>query len=61
MGEITFIKNGYSTVIHDDGSITTTALDRCDQCLEWVSEAGGLKIRDYGQEVLVWLCASCRA
>ena len=61
MGELTFIKDGYSTVIHDDGSITTTALDRCDQCLEWQSTSGGLQIRDYGQEVLIWLCAECRA
>jgi hypothetical protein len=61
MGEITFIKDGYASVIHDDGSITTTALDRCDQCLEWQATSGGLQIRDYGQEVLMWLCASCRA
>ena len=61
MGEITFIKDGYSTVIHDDGSITTTALDKCDQCGQWQSKSGGLQIRDYGQEVLIWLCAECRA
>ena len=61
MGELTFIKDGYSTVIHDDGSTTTTALDRCDQCLEWQTKSGGLQIRDYGQEVLIWLCAECRA
>ncbi len=61
MGEITFIKNGYSTVIKTDGSITTTALDQCDQCLNWVTESGGLKIRDVGQEVVLWLCAECRA
>ena len=61
MGEITFIKDGYASVIHDDGNITTTALDRCDQCLEWQAQSGGLAIRDHGQEVLVWLCAKCRA
>jgi hypothetical protein len=61
MGEITFIKDGYASVIHDDGTITTTALDRCDQCLEWQSTSGGLSVRDYGQEVTVWLCSTCRA
>lgn len=61
MGEITFIKDGYASVIHDDGTITTTALDRCDQCLEWQTTSGGLSIRDYGQEVIMWLCAKCRA
>jgi hypothetical protein len=61
MGEITFIKDGYASVIHDDGTITTTALDRCDHCLEWQTQSGGLKIRDYGQEILIWLCAECRA
>jgi hypothetical protein len=60
MGEITFIKDGYASVIHDDGSITTTALDRCDECLEWQTSAGGLSIRDHGQEVVMWVCAKCR-
>jgi hypothetical protein len=61
MGEITFIKDGYASVIHDDGSITTTALDRCDQCLEWQPQSGGLALRNVGQEVVIWLCAECRA
>jgi hypothetical protein len=60
MGEITFIKDGYASVIHDDGTITTTALDRCDECLEWQTNAGGLTIRDHGQEVVIWVCAKCR-
>jgi hypothetical protein len=60
MGEITFIKDGYASVIHDDGTITTTALDRCDECLEWQTTAGGLTIRDHGQEVVIWVCAKCR-
>ena len=60
MGEITFIKDGYASVIHDDGSITITALDRCDECLEWQTTAGGLTIRDHGQEVVIWVCAKCR-
>lgn len=61
MGEITFIKDGYATVIHDNGDMTVTALDRCDQCLQWQTTSGGLQIRDYGQEVTMWLCAECRA
>jgi hypothetical protein len=60
MGEITFIKDGHASVIHDDGTITTTALDRCDECLEWQTSAGGLTIRDHGQEVVIWVCAKCR-
>ena len=60
MGEITFIKDGHATVIHDDGSVTTTALDRCDQCLQWTKPGAGLTIRDYAQEVVIWLCAECR-
>ena len=61
MGEITFIKDGHASVIHDDGSITTTALDRCDQCLEWQAQSGGLALRNVGQEIVIWLCAECRA
>jgi hypothetical protein len=61
MGEITFIKDGYATTIHDNGDMTVITMDQCDQCLEWVSSNGGLKVRDVGQEVVVWLCANCRA
>jgi hypothetical protein len=61
MGEITFIKNGISTTIHDDGSTSSTTVDKCDYCDEWVGTLGGLTIRDIGNEVLTWLCAQCRA
>jgi hypothetical protein len=61
VGEITFIKNGLATTIHDDGSTTSLPMDQCDQCGEWVNPDGGLKIRDVGQEVVIWLCAQCRA
>lgn len=60
MSEITFIKDGYATVIHDDGSVTVTALDRCDQCLEWQTTSRGLTIRDYAGEPVIWVCAKCR-
>ena len=61
MSEITFIKNGYATTIHDDGSMTTTLLDKCDQCQEWSSQTDGLQVRDVGREIVIWLCAQCRA
>jgi hypothetical protein len=61
MGEITFIKDGYATTIHDNGDMTVTALDRCDQCHQWSSQTDGLQVRDVGQEVVIWLCAECRA
>jgi hypothetical protein len=61
MGEITFIKNGISTTIHDDGSTSSTPVDRCDYCDQWVSQLGGLTIRDIGLEAVTWLCAECRA
>ena len=61
MGEITFIKNGISTTIHDDGTTSSSAVDRCDYCDEWASQEGGLTIRDVGLEAVTWLCAECRA
>ena len=61
MGELTFIKNGLATTIHDDGSKTVVPMDQCDQCNEWVTRDGGLSIRDVGQEIVIWLCAQCRA
>ena len=61
MGEITFIKDGYASVIHDDGTITTTALDRCDNCLEWQPKAGGLELHEVGGGVVIWVCVKCRA
>ena len=61
MGELTFIKGGLATTIHDDGSTTVTELDKCDYCGDWVSKLGGLTIRDVGLEVVTWLCAECRA
>jgi hypothetical protein len=61
MGEITFIKNGISTTIHDDGSTSSTPVDRCDYCDQWVGKTGGLTIRDVGLEAVTWLCAECRA
>jgi len=61
MGELTFIKGGLATTIHDDGSTSVTELDKCDYCGEWTTKLGGLTIRDVGLEVVTWLCAKCRA
>lgn len=61
MGELTFIKDGYATTIHDDGSVTTTALDQCDQCFNWEPQVGGLSVKDVGGSNVIWVCAKCRA
>jgi hypothetical protein len=61
MGELTFIKDGFATTIHDNGDMTVVKMDQCDQCHNWVSSSGGLQVRDVGQEVVIWLCAECRA
>jgi hypothetical protein len=61
MGELTFIKDGFATTIHNNGDITVRKMDQCDQCHEWVSTGGGLQVGDVGQEIVIWLCAECRA
>jgi GTPase len=60
MGELTFIKDGYATTIHDDGTTTTTVLDQCDECFNWEPQAGGLSITDVGRAAVIWICAKCR-
>jgi hypothetical protein len=61
VGEITYIKDGIALTIHDNGETSATPVDKCDYCGEWVSQTGGLTIRDVGLEVVTWLCAECRA
>jgi hypothetical protein len=61
MGELTFIKDGYATTIHDDGNITVVAAQYCDQCKSWQTGLGGFNVRDVAGEVVMWLCADCRA
>jgi hypothetical protein len=61
MGEITFIKNGVSTTIHDNGDLTIKDSTLCDQCERWVSPLGGWAVRDHTGEVVMWLCAECRS
>ena len=61
MGELTFIKDGLATTIHDNGDMTVVAAKQCDECYEWRTELGGFSYRDVSGEVVLWLCAQCRA
>lgn len=61
MGELTFIRSGIATTIHDDGSTSTVAAQQCDQCFKWQSTLGGIEIRDVSGMSVMWLCAECRA
>ena len=61
MGELTFIKDGVATTIHDNGEMTVVAAKQCDGCFEWRTELGGFAYRDVSREVVLWLCAQCRA
>jgi hypothetical protein len=60
MGELTFIKNGVATTIHDDGEMTVVAAKQCDECAQWHTALGGFSYRDVAGEVVLWLCAQCR-
>jgi len=61
MGELTFIKDGVSTTIHDNGEVTVLNVVLCDECEKWVSPVGGWPVRDHTGEVVMWLCAECRS
>jgi hypothetical protein len=61
VGELTFIKDGLATTIHDNGDMTVIAAKQCDQCYEWHTALGGFNVRDVSGEVVLWLCAQCRA
>jgi hypothetical protein len=61
MGELTFIKDGVATTIHDNGEITVIAAKQCDECFKWHTALGGFDVRDVSGEVVLWLCAQCRA
>lgn len=61
MGELTFIKDGLSTTIHDNGDITILKATLCDECKKWTTPLGGFSVRDQSGEVVMWLCAECRA
>ena len=61
MSELTFIKDGVAITIHDNGDMTVVAAQQCDECFEWHTTLGGLLVRDVSGEVVLWLCAQCRA
>lgn len=60
MGELTFIKDGVSTTIHDNGEVTVLKVILCDECEKYVTPLGGWFVRDHTGEVVMWLCAECR-
>jgi hypothetical protein len=60
MGEMTFIKAGIATTIHDNGDVTSRVTTICDGCHKQVSPDNGLTIRDTGNEVVLWLCEVCK-
>jgi hypothetical protein len=61
MGELTFIKDGLATTIHDNGDITIIKAKQCDECNKWHTALGGFSYRDVSGEIVIWLCAQCRA
>lgn len=61
MGDLTFIRDGLATTIHDNGDVTVLAAKQCDQCNKWDTTLGGFSVRDVSGEVVMWLCAQCRA
>ena len=61
MGDITFIRDGLATTIHDNGDTTIVKAQQCDECYEWHTALGGFSYRDVAGEVVLWLCAQCRA
>jgi hypothetical protein len=60
MGDMTFIKNGIATRIHDNGDISSSVAIECDGCHKQSSPDNGLTIRDAGNEVVLWLCEACK-
>jgi hypothetical protein len=61
MGELTFIKDGIATTIHDNGDTTVVNAKQCDSCYKWDTALGGFSYLDVSGEVVLWLCQQCRA
>ena len=59
MGEMTFIKNGVATTIHDNGDVSSAPAERCDKCNELKSGDFGFKVIDISGTVILWLCKEC--
>jgi hypothetical protein len=60
MGEMTFIKAGIATTIHDNGDVTSRVTVICDGCHKESSPDNGRTVVDTGGEVLLWLCEACK-
>jgi hypothetical protein len=60
MGEMTFIKAGIATTIHDNGDVSSRVAITCDGCHTERNPDNGLTIRDTGNEVIMWLCEACK-
>ena len=48
MGEMTFIKQGIATTIHDNGDVTSSIAVECDGCNKLQRQDGGHSITDTG-------------
>ncbi len=60
MGEMTFIKQGIATTIHDNGDVTSQVAVRCDGCEKETNPDNGLTVTNSGGEVVLWLCEVCK-
>ena len=60
MGEMTFIKHGIATTIHENGDVSSAPAELCDKCNELKSGDFGFKVIDISGIVILWLCEECR-
>jgi hypothetical protein len=60
MGEMTFIKNGVATTIHDNGDISSSPAERCDGCDQLKVSEFGFGVLDISGATILWLCQDCR-
>ena len=60
MGDMTFIKHGIATTIHENGDVSSAPAELCDGCNELNSGDFGFKVIDISGIVVLWLCEECR-
>ena len=60
MGDMTFIKNGVATTIHDNGDISSSPAERCDGCDQLKLSEFGFGVLDISGATLLWSCQDCR-
>lgn len=60
MGDMTFIKHGIATTIHENGDVSSAPAELCDGCNELKSGDFGFKVIDISGIVVLWLCKQCR-